>query len=101
MGLMNGRWDNTVHVLHMYAITERCDCLNIRQAPMLRRDLGFLVGRNPFAIDRLGAQLLAECLDEKTRRANENLLRTAETSAAYAAETYGIPSATPVERIAV
>lgn len=100
IGLMNGRWDNTIHVLHMYTITERCDCLDVRQDPMIERDLGFLVGKNPFAIDRLAGQLLANALREEGRGIDTDFT-SAQTSATYAEEAYGILPEPPLEREAV
>jgi len=99
MGLMDGRWEHTMHVLHMVAITERCDCVNIRQKPMLRRDLGFLVGKNPFAIDQLAGRMLADALREEGQEGDKSLLKTAETTARYVQKTYGILTETPFEHI--
>jgi len=99
LGLLNAKWDNTVHVLHMYTVTERCDCLDVRQEPMVRRSLGFLVGKNPFAVDRMGGQILAEALREEGREIDGELLRTAETSARYVQDSYGIPADGPRETI--
>jgi len=90
MGLMNGRWENTIHVLHMYAVTERCDCVNAAQKPMLKRDLGFLVGKNPFAIDQLAGGMLADALRDEGRRVDQSLLGTADRAASYVEEAYGI-----------
>jgi len=101
IGLMNDRWDSTIHVMHMYAITERCDCLDIKQQPMLKRDLGFLVGKNPFAIDRLAAQILTEALNKEGRVFDGSLLKSVETTAGYICETYGILTEVPVERMTV
>lgn len=101
IGLMNGRWQSTIHVLHMYSVTERCDCLNVRQKPMLERDLGFLVGKNPFAIDRLAERMLAQALDEEGRKADGSLTGSAERTATYVLETYGIVADAPVETMAV
>ena len=101
IGLMNGKWDKTIHVLHMYAITERCECLDIKQQPMFKRDLSFLVGKNPFAIDRLAAQILAEALNKEGRAVDESLLKSVETTAGYICENYGILTEVPVERMAV
>ena len=95
------RWDNTIHVLHMYAITERCDCLDIKQSPMLKRDLGFLVGKNPFAIDRLAARILTEALNKEGRSVDKSLLKSVETTAKYICENYGILTEVPVERTTV
>ena len=101
IGLMNGRWDNTIHVLHMYAITERCDCLNINQQPMLKDDLGFLVGKNPFAIDRLAGQILTEALNKEERTVDKTILTSAEIMANYVYKTYGIQTETPVKKMTV
>lgn len=101
IGLMNGRWESTIHVLHMYAVTERCDCLDMKQQPMLEFDLGFLIGKNPFAIDRLAAQMLTEALKKEVRAVNEPFLKSVETTAGYIYENYGILTEVPVERITV
>ncbi|MBW1996733.1 MAG: DUF362 domain-containing protein [Deltaproteobacteria bacterium] len=99
IGLMDGRWENVINVLHLYTVTERCDCVNRRQEPMLQRNLGFLVGKNPFAIDQFASRMLAAALKEEGRTIEESLLKTAEDSAAYVRETYGILSETPLESI--
>lgn len=95
VGLMNGRWGRAVHVMHCYTVTERCDCLNVRQKPMTE-DIGFLVGRNPFALDRVAGRMLAERLTEEQRRKNAGLLEAAVLSAEYAEEAYGIASDAPL-----
>jgi ferredoxin len=100
VGLMNGKWDRTLHVLHMYSITSRCDCLDARQKPMLGRDLGFLVGRNPFALDAAAARLVAEEAAAEGIEVKGALLDAAAGAAAYVAEAYGIAAETPIERIA-
>ena len=100
-GLMQGRWHKVLHVLHMYDVTERCDCLNVEQEPMIDRSLGFLVGTNPFAIDRLGGKMLAEALDKSDIETDEWMLSTARTSADYAAETYGILPETDLQTISL
>jgi uncharacterized Fe-S center protein len=97
IGLMNGRWESTIHVLHMYAITERCDCLDIKQSPMLKRDLGFLVGKNPFAIDKLAGQLLSEALNKEGCATDDSFLQSVETTADYVYEKYGILTDVPVQ----
>ncbi len=99
VGLMNGRWDDCVHVLHMYSMTERCDCLDIKQEPMIGRDLGFLVGRNPFAVDRLGGELLKKALEEDEVEMDPELLRTADQVARHAEKTYGILSELDISKI--
>lgn len=98
VGLMNSRWDRAIHVLHMYAITKRCDCVNIRQEPLLKRDLGFLVGKNPFAIDKLAGQILADALNKESHAIDDSFLKSAEITAEYVYETYGILAETPVNK---
>lgn len=90
LGLMNEKWENTIHVLEMVNVTERCDCLDVVQKPMLKDDAGFLVGRNPFAIDLVAARIHHELFAEAGHEEQRELLRTAENSAGYVAERYGI-----------
>jgi uncharacterized Fe-S center protein len=97
MGLMAGRWESTVHVLHLYTITERCDCLDVDQTPMLGQDLGFLVGKNPFAIDLLAARRLADALPVDRQTELAPLLASAERTATYVREVYGVVAETPIE----
>lgn len=101
VGLMQGRWHKTVNVMHMYDVTERCDCVNIKQDPMTDRSLGFLVGTNPFAIDRLAGEMLTKALKDDGVETDNWMLTTAQTSAEYAAETYGILPETKVETISI
>jgi len=101
VGLMQGKWETTIHVLHLYAVTALCDCVDVEQKPMLSRDIGFLVGKNPFAVDNLGARMVICALQETKRDINGELLRATRASAAYARETYGIITETPMERISV
>jgi len=88
-------------VLHMYSMTEQCDCLNVQQEPIIKRDLGFLIGKNPFAIDRLAGQMLDKALWEEGRHVGKPLLRAAEKGARYVNEAYGILTESPVERISL
>jgi len=101
LGLMNGKWNNVIHLLHMYAITERCDCLNVKQKPMLKKDLGFLIGKNPFAIDKLAGEIFAEAANNEGVKIEENLLKTAQITANYLADTYGIVDEGPLETISL
>lgn len=102
LGLMNGRWSRTIHVLHLYSVTSLCDCIDHPQKPMLKRDLGFLVGWNPFAIDALAGQMLTDALRRDGYPVEDNAgLRTAEQAATYAHESYGILPSTPVETVVV
>ena len=97
VGLLNGRWDSTIHVLHMYSVTERCDCLDQEQKPMLERDLGFLIGKNPFAIDLAAARMLDDALGKQGVQTDTKFLEAAEATAAYAHDAYGILTDTPTE----
>lgn len=99
MGLMNGKWENTIHVLHVYDVTERCDCIDVKQKPIPGADRGFLVGKNPFAMDKLGGRLLNESLGAEGIELEPELLCTADAGAAYALEQYGIISEPRVETI--
>jgi uncharacterized Fe-S center protein len=101
IGLMNGRWNNVVHILHMYAVTKRCDCVNTRQEPLLKHDLGFLIGKNPFAIDRLAARMLVNALDKEGHVIGRSCQESVETTAEYVHNTYGILSEAPVEKISL
>jgi uncharacterized Fe-S center protein len=101
LGIMHGRWNTVINVLHMYTVTERCDCVNRRQKPMIQQDLGFLIGKNPFAIDVIASRMLRNALDEEGRTFEEPLLQSAETAAAYVRETYGILSETPLETVSL
>lgn len=93
------KWDNTLHILHMYAVTERCDCIDVTQKPLISKDLGFLVGKNPFAMDKLAAKILVNEMDEQEVTIDDtSLLETADKSAEYARETYGILDEVPVDK---
>lgn len=48
--LMMGKWNNLINIAHLYRITSKCDCVNEPQTPIVS-DIGFVVGKNPFAID--------------------------------------------------
>jgi hypothetical protein len=85
----------------MYNATERCDCLNERQAPLLERDLGFLVGKNPFAMDVLGARLLADALPPNRREELAPMLNAAERTADYVSQAFGILSETSVGTVRI
>lgn len=99
LGIMNGKWENVIHILHMYSVTERCDCLNIKQKPVLKKDLGFLIGKNPFAIDKLAGKIFTEAANKEGTGIDENLVKTATITADYLADNYGIVHEVPVEKI--
>lgn len=66
MGMMEGRWERLLNIVHMYYITRRCDCLDETQTPILP-PIGFLVGRNPFAVDLMATYLLQEEIHHQVR----------------------------------
>jgi uncharacterized Fe-S center protein len=101
IGLMNGRWNNVVHILHMYAVTKRCDCVNAQQEPLLKHDLGFLIGKNPFAIDRLAVRMLVEALNKEGHLIGASCLESIEATTKYVNEVYGISSEVPVKKISL
>lgn len=72
MGMMEGRWDRLLNVVHLYNITRKCDCIDKPQKPILRH-IGFLVGRNPFAVDLMSTRLLH---DEIERRVKSGQMKT-------------------------
>lgn len=96
LGLMQGRWERTVNLLHMYTITPRCDCLDQKQKPLLAHPLGFLVSRNPFALDRAAGRLLRQELEAAGVEAEWHLLGSAEATADYLSQTYGIIDEPPL-----
>lgn len=57
---------------------------------MLGRDVGFLVGKNPFVIDQCAGRMLADALRDEGRRVDQSLLGTADRAASYVEEAYGI-----------
>lgn len=73
MGVMDGKWDRLINVAHLYSITPQCDCLDKAQKPIIR-DIGFLIGKNPFAVDyaarelferQAGTKVSSFCLQDK------------------------------------
>lgn len=59
MGMMGGRWERLLNIVHMYNITRRCDCVDEKQKTIIP-PIGFLIGRNPFAVDLMATYLLHE-----------------------------------------
>lgn len=66
LGMMEGRWDSLLNIVHLYNITRRCDCLDRPQRPILPH-MGFLVGKNPFAVDLMSTYLLHEEVYRRVR----------------------------------
>ncbi len=100
LGLMEKKRNNIIHVLHMYNVTERCDCVDKRQEPFTR-DLGFLVGKNPFAVDWAAARMLARVVREQGTSIDEKLIGFAEKTAEYVASNHRIMTSPPLTRLAV
>ena len=71
IGMMEGRWDRLLNIVHLYNITRRCDCVDRAQKPILAH-IGFLIGRNPFAVDLMCNYLLQE---EFYRQVSEGSLK--------------------------
>jgi len=90
-GMMEGRWDRLLNVVHLYNITRRCDCLDRPQKPIIPH-IGFLVGKNPFAVDLMSVYLLHEEVYRRTRsgeiRANKGLSQS-DILRIYFAEYHG------------
>jgi uncharacterized Fe-S center protein len=101
MGLMHDKWENIIHVLHLYSITERCDCVDEEQEPMIEKDIGFLIGRNPFAIDKLAGEILAEALKRNKYKIEQSQLSSSKICADYVQSSYGILSKPPVFKIGI
>ncbi len=99
VGVMQNKWMDTVQVLSMHDVTERCDCLDTKQSPMIDGDMGFLVGRNPFAIDRLAGRMLADRLRAEGKNTSRWELTTAERCAEHAQAAYGIAPGADVEEV--
>ncbi len=98
VGLMNGRWENTIHILHMYSVTELCDCVSRKQKPFVR-DIGFLVGKNPFAVDETSGTMLARAVEKEGAAIDRAKLESASRTAAYVRKEYGILTDAPLQHI--
>ncbi len=68
MGLMDGRWEDLINIAHVYNITSRCDCVDEPMEPICE-NLGFIIGRNPFAVDRAARRWLEENLHRQSGKA--------------------------------
>lgn len=88
VAMMDGRWDRLLNILHLYNITELCDCINKSQEPIFAQ-IGFLVGQNPFAVDLMARRLLCEELYPDTLKAFYKA-DEGEGPFEYAREHYGI-----------
>lgn len=92
LGLMDGRWEDVIHIAHMYDITRLCDCVDETQKPICGH-LGFLVGRNPLAVDLAARRLLEEELGATTGGRGIRSLYPQDAGSAmfdYARTTYGM-----------
>jgi uncharacterized Fe-S center protein len=101
VGLMNGKWNTTIHVLHMYDITEKCDCVNFAQQPLISRDIGFLVGKNPFAVDLIAGKLLSQQCSSEEVEIGASILETVRIASDYARDVYNIFSEVPIQEVAL
>lgn len=99
IGLMNGFWERSLHILSLYSITELCDCVDKVQKPFVN-DMGLLIGRNPFAVDLAGALLLEKNLEPKTLGKMKKKIDTAVSIARYVQNRYGIISQVPLHTVA-
>lgn len=81
--------------MHLYNITELCDCVDMRQKPIVE-DIGFLVGKNPFAVDKIAGELLSQRLSPSTADALAGKLTSARATADYVHRHYGIRTDGPV-----
>jgi len=100
LGLMNGWWEKTIHVLHMYDITRLCDCVSQRQKPLLE-DIGFLISKNPFAIDEAAVRMVREALGKAECEIGQLNLKASDDSTNYLREVYGIITEVPVHKISL
>jgi uncharacterized Fe-S center protein len=96
---MNGKWEQTVHVADMRRITAQCDCVDAAQDPMFPEPLGWLVGKNPFAVDRMAARILRRALEKRGIAVEKRLLEAPEDTAAYVEAQYGIVTETTLTRL--
>lgn len=103
MGLMHGRWEDLVNVAHLYNVTPLCDCVEGAQKPICG-DIGFLVGRNPFAVDRAARELLEARLVEEGHAEGIRCFHPDDrhgSTFAYAEERYGVVTRPELREIAV
>lgn len=114
IGILDGKWEGLINVAHLYNITEQCDCVNRRQKAIVS-DIGFLVGRNPFAVDSLARDLFnLQVLAEVEGRDVERIMASGDipnkvayfypkdqgkASLNYARDTFGFVVEPEVERI--
>lgn len=98
IGIMQGLWDSSLHIAHLVRMTANCDCYNKDQS-VICDDIGFLVGRNPFAVDKCATELLIERM---SRYADDDMNRKISAIRrgdpwAYAHATYSIISDADLE----
>ncbi len=77
-----------LHVGHLYSITGMCDCMNTHQKPNCR-DIGIVIGLNPFAVDFAGAALegMMKAGDDRSF-STDSMLEQAKKSKRFALYDY-------------
>lgn len=98
VAIMQKLWNSSLHIAHLVRMTANCDCYNKDQIPVCD-DIGFLVGRNPFAVDKCATDLIIERM---SRYADEDMNRKISAIRrgdpwAYAHATYHIESEAKLE----
>jgi len=98
IGMVAGRWDSILHVAHMVKITVGCDCLNSHQE-LMSPDIGFLVGKNPFAVDRAAEILLEEVAgNQPEARRQIDMQRKADVYN-YVENKYGLVTEPEIKKV--
>ena len=99
IGMMNGRWNRTVHVAHMIRVTPSCDCLNMESKPM-SADIGFIVGANPFAVDLAAERLLEETAGDNQEAKSLIELTRSGKMLSHVEKTYGLITKPQIKPVA-
>jgi uncharacterized Fe-S center protein len=100
LGMMEGRWERLLNIVHLYNITRRCDCVDEVQKPIVK-DIGFVIGRNPFAVDLMATNLLHEEIYKSTGKdggPNKTKLKKSEILKIFFAEYHGVEPYRHIER---
>jgi uncharacterized Fe-S center protein len=100
LGMMEGRWERLLNIVHLYNITRRCDCVDEAQKPIVE-DIGFVIGRNPFAVDLMCTNLLHEEIYKNTGKgdgSNRTQLKESEILKIFFDEYHGFEPYRYIER---